>query len=227
MITTVRLVKIYLQFRRNTMTNNKLSSHLNAEKMKRLFLIIWLFLGFAEVSLAQWPKNLQIIQGELSGKDTIPHVDLPEVGVFPPRVFKNKSEEQQYWRLVMRVKKVLPYAKEAAILLQKYEHEVSPDARNRDRRAYIRKAEDELMKKYGPTFKKMSINDGRVLIKLIDRETHKASFDIIQEVKGGFSAVFWQGVARIFGNNLKTKYDPYGEDRQIEIIIHYIEMGII
>lgn len=209
------------------MTNNKLYSHLNAGRMKRLLFIIWLFIGFAEVAVAQWPKNLQILPGELSGRDTIPHVDLPEVGVFPPRVFKNKSDEQQYWRLVMRVKKVLPYAKEAAALLQKYEREVSPEARNRDRRIYIRKAEDELMKKYGPQFKKMSINDGRVLIKLIDRETHKASYDIIQEVKGGISAVFWQGVARIFGNNLKSKYDPYGEDRQIEIIIQYIEMGII
>ena len=75
--------------------------------------------------------------------------------------------------------------------------------------------------------KKMSINDGRVLIKLIDRETHKASYDLIQELKGGVPAVFWQGVARVFGNNLKTKYDPYGEDRQIELIIQYIEMGII
>ena len=127
----------------------------------------------------------------------------------------------------MRVKKVLPYAKEAAYLLQKYEMDVAPDARNRDRRAYVRKAEDELMRKYESTFRKMSINDGRVLIKLIDRETNQVSYDIIEEVKGGFSAVFWQGVARIFGNNLKTHYDPLGEDRQIEQIVRYIELGII
>lgn len=194
--------------------------------MKRLIVIL-IWISLADVTMAQWPKNLQILQGELSGKDTIPHIDLPEVGVFPPRTFRSKTEEQQYWRLVMRIKKVLPYAKEAAVLLEKYEQEVPPDARHRDRRIYIRRAEDELMNKYGPSFKKMSINDGRILIKLIDRETHKASYDIIQEVKGGVSAVFWQGVARIFGNNLKTKYDPYGEDRQIEVIIQCIEMGII
>jgi hypothetical protein len=127
----------------------------------------------------------------------------------------------------MRVKKVLPYAREAAYLLQKYEMEVPPDARNRDRRAYVRKAEDELMKKYESTFRKMSVNDGRVLIKLINRETNQVSYDIIEEVKGGFSAVFWQGVARIFGNNLKAQYDPLGEDRQIEQIVRYIELGII
>jgi hypothetical protein len=129
--------------------------------------------------------------------------------------------------MVMRVKKVWPYAKEAAVLLQKYEMEVSPDARGRDRRVYVRRAEGELMRKYGPTFKKMSINDGRVLIKLIDRETHKVSYDLIHDLKGGVSAVFWQGVARVFGNNLKSRYDPFGEDRQIELIIQHIEMGII
>lgn len=195
--------------------------------MKRFLVILLGMMGLITAANAQWPAKLQIIQGELSGRDTIPHVDLPEVGVFPPRVFKNKSEEQQYWRLVMRVKKVLPYAKEAAALYKKYEHEVPADSRNRDRRIYVRKAEDELMRKYGPVMKKMSINDGKILIKLIDRETQHASYEIIQEVKGSVPAIFWQGVARVFGNNLKTKYDPYGEDRQIEIIIHYIEMGII
>lgn len=195
--------------------------------MKRLLVILLGMIGLINATNAQWPAKLQIIQGELSGRDTIPHVDLPEVGVFPPRVFKNKSEEQQYWRLVMRVKKVLPYAKEAAALYKKYEREVPADSRNRDRRIYVRKAEDELMRKYGPAMKKMSINDGKILIKLIDRETQHASYEIIQEVKGSVPAIFWQGVARVFGNNLKTKYDPYGEDRQIEIIIHYIEMGII
>ena len=195
--------------------------------MKQLSLIWLLVCGIVVAANAQWPQKLQIIQGELSGRDTIPHVDLPEVGVFPPRVFKNKSEEQQYWRLVMRVKKVLPYAKEAAALYKKYEREVPADSRNRDRRVYVRKAEEELMRKYGSVMKKMSINDGKILIKLIDRETQHASYEIIQDVKGSVPAIFWQGVARVFGNNLKTKYDPYGEDRQIEIIIHYIEMGII
>ena len=190
-------------------------------------LVILIWISFAGIASAQWPQNLQIIQGELAGKDTIPHIDIPEVEVYPKKVFKNKSDEQQYWRMVMRVKKVLPYAKEAAILLRKYELEVPANAKGKDRRVYVRRAEEELMNKYGPTLKNMSINDGRVLIKLIDRETHKASYELIQELKGGVPAVFWQGVARVFGNNLKTKYDPYGEDRQMEMIVQFIEMGII
>jgi hypothetical protein len=172
------------------------------------------------------PKR-EYLPGLVVGNDTLPHFDLPAVNVFPKRTFRNKSEEQQYWRMVMRVKKVLPYAREAAVLLKKYELEVPENARNKDRRVYLRKAEDELINKYGPTFKKMSINDGKILIKLIDRETRKISYDLIHELKGGVSAVFWQGVARIFGNNLKSRYDPAGEDWQIEQIIRSIDMGII
>lgn len=195
--------------------------------MKRLFTVILLCVSFVVALHAQMPQRPYFAIGTISGNDTIPHVDIPEVEIYPKKVFKNKSDEQQYWRMVVRVKKVLPYAKEAALLLRKYEMEVPANARGRDRRVYVRRAEDELMKKYGPELKKMSINDGRVLIKLIDRETHKASYDLIQELKGGVPAAFWQGVARVFGNNLKTKYDPYGEDRQIELIIQFIEMGVI
>ena len=195
--------------------------------MRTLFLLVLVCVTSAFAARAQKTyftnrDSIIVIDG-----DTLPHFNLSTINIYPEKKFRNKNDEQQYWRLVMRVKKVLPYAKEAAYLLQKYEMEVPPDARNRDRRAYVRKAEDELMRKYESTFRKMSINDGRVLIKLIDRETNQVSYDIIEEVKGGFSAVFWQGVARIFGNNLKTHYDPLGEDRQIEQIVRYIELGII
>jgi len=192
--------------------------------MKQLFLFCFLFAIAAQV---QQPVSPNYVAGNIVGNDSLLHVNLPVVNVYPPKKFKNKSEEQQYWRMVMRVKKVLPYAREAALLLKKYENEVPFDARRRDRHIYVKKAEDELMAKYGPTIRKMSINDGRVLIKLIDRETQMVSYDVIREVKGGVSAVFWQGVARIFGNNLKSTYDPKGEDWQIEQIIYFIDSGLI
>jgi hypothetical protein len=194
--------------------------------MKQVFLLLFcVFFAFA--ARAQQPVTPNYVAGMIDGKDTLPHVNLPVVNVFPKKTFRNKNEEQQYWRMVVRVKKVLPYAREAAALLRKYEQEMPKDSRRRDRRSFVKKAEDELMAKYGPAIKKMSINDGRVLIKLIDRETHRASYDIIHDVKGGVSAVFWQGIARIFGNNLKSKYDPSGEDRQIEQIVRYIDSGLI
>lgn len=195
--------------------------------MKRFFAVVLLCFSFALVADAQNQPAFHILEGIRVDKDTIPHVDLPEIEIYSPKVFRNRSEEQQYWRLVWRVKKVLPYAREAGLLMHKYQMDVPPEARAKDRRIYIRQAEDELMKKYGPTFRKMSISDGRILIKLIDRETEKVSYELIQELKGNLSAVFWQGVARLFGNNLKSHYDPLGEDRQIEQIIRYIDLGLI
>lgn len=195
--------------------------------MKKFLLIgiVW-WLGLLTAS-AQAPLSPHYLQGMRVENDTLPHMDIPQINIFPKPKFKNKQAEQQYWRLVVRVKKVYPYAKEAARLYTKYQTDVPPDAKRRDRRAYVKKAEDELMALYGPKLKQMSISDGRVLIKLIDRETHATSYDLIDRVKGGVPAIFWQGVARIFGNNLKSHYDPHGEDRQIEQIIHFIEMGVI
>lgn len=195
--------------------------------MKKLFLIgviSWLTIWSVK---AQSPVSPHYLPGMRVETDTLPHMNIPQVDVYPRAKFKSKHAEQQYWKLVWRVKKVYPYAKEAARLYTKYQKEVPPEAKRRERRAYVKKAEDELMALYGPKLKQMSITDGRILIKLIDRETNSTSYDLITNVKGGVPAIFWQGVARIFGNNLKSHYDPLGEDRQIEMIIHFIEMGLI
>jgi len=195
--------------------------------MKRLFIFFLICISFSFVAQAQITPVSQLLHTIVIDNDTLPHVDLQTVNIYGLSKFNRRNDDQQFWRMVMRVKKVLPYAREAAVLLKKYESEVSPDARGKDRRVYVRRAEEELMKKYGPTLRNMSVNDGRVLIKLIDRETQKVSYDLIHDLKGGVAAIFWQGIARLFGNNLKASYDPLGEDRQIEQIIHYIEMGYI
>lgn len=195
--------------------------------MRKLFLIgvvSWLAIRTLE---AQSPVLPHYLPGMRIENDTLPHVNVRQIDIFSKVKFKSKHAEQQYWRLVWRVKKVYPYAKEAARLYNKYQKEVPPEAKRRERRTYVKKAEDELMALYGPKLKQMSISDGRILIKLIDRETHATSYDLIDKVKGGVPAIFWQGVARLFGNNLKSHYDPYGEDRQIEMIIHFIEIGAI
>lgn len=194
--------------------------------MRKLILIMivsWVSVFTLDAQTPVYPQT-QLFRID---EDSIPHIDLAPIDIYGKARFKSRHEEQQYWRLVKRVKKVYPYAKEAARLYEKYLVEVPPDAKGRDRRAYIRKAEDELMELYGPKLKQMSITDGRILIKLIDRETHNTSYDLIDNVKGSVPAILWQGVARVFGNNLKSQYDPYGEDRQIEMIIYFIEMGVI
>ena len=194
--------------------------------MKKLLLILivsWLGTFILDAQTPVYPQ-MQVVRID---EDSLPHINLSQIDIFGKAQFKSRHEEQQYWRLVMRVKKVYPYAKEAARLYEKYQVEVPPDAKGRERRAYVRKAEDELMELYGPKLKQMSITDGRILIKLIDRETHNTSYELIDDVKGSVPAILWQGVARVFGNNLKAQYDPYGEDRQIEMIIYFIEMGLI
>ena len=196
------------------------------EAMKKL-IFIWIVSWLSALTVhAQAPvyPQLQLLR---IGTDSLPHIDLAPIDIYGKARFKSRQEEQQYWRLVGRVKKVYPYAKEAARLYEKYQLEVPVDAKGRDRRAYVRKAEDELMHLYGPKLKEMSISDGRILIKLIDRETHNTSYDLIDNVKGSIPAILWQGVARVFGNNLKSQYDPNGEDRQIEMIIYFIELGEI
>jgi len=198
----------------------------NSEAMRK-FILILIVSSIATFVDAQTPEPSPYQQLLRIGDDSLPHVYLPQLDIFGKAKFKSRQEEQQYWRLVTRVKKVYPYAKEAGRLFEKYQIEVPPDASGRVRRKYVRKAEDELMELYGPKLKQMSITDGRILIKLIDRETHYTSYDLIDNVKGSVPAFLWQGVARVFGNNLKSQYDPFGEDRQIEMIIYFIEMGMI
>jgi hypothetical protein len=163
----------------------------------------------------------------VTGSDTLIQRNIKEVWVYPPRQFKSPRYERQYWRLVQRVRKVLPYAKRADELLRKYEPQYMHLTSDRDKRKLIKKVEEELMAQYKEEFKRMSITDGRVLIKLIDRETGRTSYTLIKEFRGGVTAVFWQGIARIFGNNLKDEFDPYGEDLLIDEIATMIEIGYL
>ncbi len=119
----------------------------------------------------------------------------------------------------------MPYAKEANRLLRQYEPEYLKLTSERDKRRLIKKVEDELMKQYKEELKKLSIQDGKVLIKLIDRETGKTGYTLIREFRGAFIATFWQGIARLFGNNLKDEFDAWGEDMLLEEIITLVEIG--
>lgn len=159
--------------------------------------------------------------------DTLPHINIRPVVVVPRRTFNSHADVRKYWRLAMKVKKVYPYAQKAAELLSQYEMKYLSTNDKKLRRQYVRQAEEELFDQYGPQLKKLSISEGRILIKLIDRETKHTSYELIKDLKGGLSAFFWQGVAKVFGNNLKEEYDPVTEDRLIEEIIFYIEVGVI
>ena len=177
--------------------------------------------------LAQEGDTSRLGIGIVTGQDTIIERQIQEVWVYPARQFKSPRYEKQYWRLVQRIKKVLPYAATANQLLLEYEPEYLRLTNERDKRRLIKEVEDQLMAKYKEELKKLSITDGKVLIKLIDRETGRTSFTLIREFRGAFIATFWQGIARLFGNNLKEEFDPYGEDLLIEEIVTLIEIGYL
>ena len=159
--------------------------------------------------------------------DSIIHVSLPEIVVYPqPRDWSRRALHQ-YTILEMRVMKVYPIAKVAAVKLKEYNSVYMNFKSERERKDYIKKIEKDLYAEFETEIRSMSINQGRILIKLIDRETGKSGYEIIKEFKGGFSAFFWQGIARIFGHNLKSEYDAANEDRMIEYIIWQIDHGML
>lgn len=159
--------------------------------------------------------------------DSIFHIDLPEILVYPQRQDMSRRTLRQYTLLEMRVLKVYPMAKVAALKLKEYNNVYLSFKSERERKEYVKKIEKDLFTEFEPQIRTMSISQGRILIKLIDRETGQSSFEIIKEFKGGFSAFFWQSVARIFGHNLKSEYDAANEDRMIEYIVNEIDLGLI
>jgi hypothetical protein len=166
-----------------------------------------------------------MVMGIIEGKDTIITVNIKEIWIYPERKFSSKREQRHYSRYVAKVKKVYPLAVEARILLAKYEPEYYALENQRDRRKLMKNIEKELLDKHKEKLKKWSISDGRILLKLIDRETERTAYSLIKDFRGDVSAVFWQGIARLFKNNLKDEYSPENEDQLLEEIVRKIESG--
>ena len=164
---------------------------------------------------------------EVIDGDTVPVKYLPYVTIVEERRFKSDYERRKWEKLKNNVKKVYPYAKLAAQLLKKYEVPLDTVTSERERRKYFKKIEEELKAEFDDDLRSMTTTQGRILIKLIDRETGDTSYEIVQEFRGNMSAFFWQGISKLFGQDLKSRYDAYGEDAEIESIIHLIEAGAI
>lgn len=157
--------------------------------------------------------------------DTIPYVTLPIVVCYTDRVFKNKKQKEAWDRLRYNVKKVYPYAILAAARLKEYDQILSQFSSESEKKRYMQLAEKQLKKEFGAELKQLTVSQGRILIKLIDRETGKTSYDLVKEMRGTFSAYMWQGLALMFNSTLKDDYDAEGEDKAIEYAIKLIEAG--
>jgi hypothetical protein len=191
-----------------------------------LIFILFLWLHFAAQAQTSTPYG-QLCETVIVDGDTLAVVNLGAAYIAGPKVFKSARAEKKYNRTRTRVIKVYPYAKAAGELMHAYEAELQALKTDKERRKYLDKAEDELKAKFEGDIKNMTITEGVILIKLIDRETGDTSYELIQELKGSFSAFMWQSLARLFGQNLKNQYDAYGDDWAIEEIVREIELGII
>lgn len=152
---------------------------------------------------------------------------LSDVTVFPPMKFKNKKEEQFYWKTVRDVRKTLPYAKLICeTLIETYEY-IETFPTQKEREEHLKKMEGAVFEQYKPVLKKFTKSQAQMLVKLINRETNQSSYNILKAFLGSFRAGFWQTFGRLFGVNLRTSYKP-DKDRKdaiIERVATLIEQG--
>jgi len=191
----------------------------------RLFrtLILGLLGAFSVASaVGQGPVLVPV---QVEGTDTVPLFLLPDHTVAGVMSAKARHQQARHDKLTRNVVKVYPYARITAKLLDEYERDLEQIQMERDKDLYVKLAEAELRAEFEEEVKDLTISQGRVLIKLIDRETGRTSYDLVKELKGGFQAWLWQGVATLFGNDLKDDYDAQGDDALIESVVRRIENG--
>jgi hypothetical protein len=171
------------------------------------------------------PGRVYLLNKVERNGEILPEVEIREVTVYATPKSERRSGRRYNERLIYNIKRVYPYALIVREKLTQVNYELSAIEGDRARKEYLRKVEKEVFEEYEDDLSKMTITQGKILIKLIDRETQNTSFELIREYRGKFPAAFWQGVARIFGTNLKAEYDPLGEDAEIERILSEIEAG--
>ena len=161
--------------------------------------------------------------------DTLCMIVFNPVIVMPREVFKNKKQEQFYWRTVRDVKRTLPYAKLiCATLLETYEF-IETFPTQKEREDYLKAMEKEIFNQYKPVMKTFTRSQGKMLIKLINRETNQTSYNIVKACLGTFRAGFWLTFGKFFGVNMRTGYEPgkNKDDAMIERICIRIEQGTL
>ncbi|MFP4367821.1 MAG: DUF4294 domain-containing protein [Bacteroidales bacterium] len=172
-------------------------------------------------------EDIIILNQMFRDGDTLLHATIEEVYVYPVPQFSNRRDLRRYRRLVYNLKIVYPYAILAADKLDELNEVFVELETERERKRFVKQVESELKEEFEGELKSLTITQGRLLIKLIDRETGNTSYELVRELRGSFSAFFWQAIARLFGSNLKAEFDAEGEDKLIDQIVHLIENGQI
>ena len=198
--------------------------------MKRILFLAFFF-SFIAVHLNAQEQtttiNGYLVPACIYEGDTIASIHMPTLYCFKPLVFKNKKQQQEYNRLVRNVKKTLPIAKEVnRAIIETYEFiQTLPDEKARQK--HLKAVEKSVKQQYTPRMKKLTLSQGKLLIKLINRETDSSSYELVKAFLGPFKAGFYQAFAAIFGASLKKEYHPDEEDALVEQIVLLVESGQI
>ena len=198
------------------------------QKFVYIALLAFLFLLTGTDCLAQEegePTTAYLTPTYIHEGDTIPYVALPAVYIFKPVTFKNKRQERRYNKLVRDVKKVLPIANEVKnAVIETYEYIMTlPDDKARQR--HLKAVEKSVKEQYTPRMQKLTFSQGKLLIKLVDRQTNSTGYELVKAFLGPFRAGFYQAFAALFGASLKKEYDPQGEDALTEQVVLMVENG--
>jgi hypothetical protein len=156
---------------------------------------------------------------------TYPSVELKEIVVYARMPRGARFDYRRHARLVYNVKRVYPYSIIVREELGRVNRLLETMPNEKDKRNFLQQYEKDILNQYEDDMTHLTFTQGKILIKLIDRETTNTSYDLIREYRGKFTASFWQTVAKIFGANLKSSYDPTGDDYLIEQVITEIEAG--
>ena len=166
-----------------------------------------------------------LVEAIVENGDTMLHVNLEPITVMPPYVFTSKREENRYSRLVLYVKKVYPYSIIVSDQVNEIHSHLGEYDTKKKKSEYIDKKEKELKAEFEGQLRSLTFTQGKILIKLIDRQTGATTYELVKELKGSLNAFFWQSIARLFGSSLKLEYDAKGDDKMIEDIVVKIENG--
>ena len=196
-------------------------------KMLKKIIVILTFNFTLNLGYSQATQEY-LVPAKVENGDTIPYVELDEVYIskteISPIVNLNKAK---YSKLIRDVKKAYPYAVVAGIKLKEYNELISKATNESEKKKMMKQAEDDIKKQFSADIENMTLTQGKILLKLIYRQTGVTSYEIVKELRGSLRAVFYQALARLFGANLKMEYDPIGDDKAIEEIVTQIENGTI
>ncbi|MBR1465293.1 MAG: DUF4294 domain-containing protein [Bacteroidaceae bacterium] len=161
---------------------------------------------------------------EFEGEE-VPWYQIAPVYIFPKLIFANEAEARRYYQIANNIKKVYPIAVDIARDVRLHTEHLDSLEEKRDRDQYMKKMEKELKQKYTPRCKKLTLTQGKLLIKLVDRQCEQTAFRLVRSYMGSFKATFYNTFASIFGASLKKEYDPEVDDRITERCILLIESG--